>query len=434
MPDKDSHSDTHTDSGSDSRYEAHSQIDTTASAGIKDAGVGIKDTGEAQPCTDQYSDIRPYTDAEVTAVLERLGQSQSLHQALVGYRYPRLPGWMKGLSSRVLGWQLRRHFAPVTTVAAFQDWLGQWVHHLVTSTTAQLEIHGLEHLTKGYPYLWLSNHRDIAMDPTLVNYALMTQAWPTAHIAIGDNLLQNPILADLMRLNKSFIVKRSAANKREKLRELQRLSAYIRDSMASGHSVWLAQREGRSKDNLDHTDTAVLKMLALSGREEALDFTQSLSRLSPVPVLIQYEWDPCDRLKARELVARERDGQYVKAAGEDTQSMMLGLKGHKGRVRLCFGRPLDGAELASAASMAAATDHQLQSMKQVLPSHQAAVWLLKHEFGVELDEVGITAADQLAPDQLPIAAMRARYQGESPEVARRLLTTYAASILGSNAI
>ena len=115
MPDKDSHSDTHTDSGSDSRYEAHSQIDTTASAGIKDAGVGIKDTGEAQPCTDQYSDIRPYTDAEVTAVLERLGQSQSLHQALVGYRYPRLPGWMKGLSSRVLGWQLRRGVAGDTT-------------------------------------------------------------------------------------------------------------------------------------------------------------------------------------------------------------------------------------------------------------------------------------------------------------------------------
>lgn len=82
----------------------------------------------------------------------------------------------------------------------------------------------------GGPYLWISNHRDIAMDPTLVNYALMKHAWATAHISIGDNLLQNAVVADLMRLNKSFIVKRSAESNREKLRELQSLSTYVRDS------------------------------------------------------------------------------------------------------------------------------------------------------------------------------------------------------------
>ncbi|MED5442336.1 MAG: 1-acyl-sn-glycerol-3-phosphate acyltransferase, partial [Pseudomonadota bacterium] len=329
---------------------------------------------------DRYHDIRPYRDEEVRQVLERLGQSFELHRALVSYRFARYPPWSQWLLARIVGWQLRRHFAPMTTVDAFQGWLKDWVTALIDSTTSQVDIYGLDNLNPAQSYLWLSNHRDIAMDPTLVGYALVSSGWPTARIAIGDNLLANPVLADLMRLNKSFIVKRSVTDRRARLKEFQKLSGYIRHSLEGGHSVWLAQREGRAKDNLDHTDTAVLKMLSLSGRDDRLSFSETMRRLRPVPVLVQYEWDPCDVLKARELVALEERGHYQKADGEDTHSILLGMKGQKGNIRICFGSPLTDAEMEDAALMAEATDRKINQMKTLFPVNYAALGLLQGEY------------------------------------------------------
>ncbi|MEK9714142.1 MAG: 1-acyl-sn-glycerol-3-phosphate acyltransferase, partial [Thalassolituus sp.] len=302
-----------------------------------------------------------------------------------------------------------------------------WVRSLVQSTTSAVEIEGLEHLDRGTSYLWLSNHRDIAMDPTLVNYALIASGWRTAQIAIGDNLLETSLLADLMRLNKSFIVRRKITDRREKLRELQRLSAYIHHALDDGHSVWLAQREGRAKDNLDHTDTAVLKMLALSGREQQLDFSQTMVRLRPVPVLVQYEWDPCDLLKARELVALETTGQYLKQPGEDTHSIIRGLKGPKGRVRICFGRPLSGASLEGAQVMASEADQQIASMKVLFPVNYAALRLLQQDFGL-YRELRPSYPEGM---ELPLVELRGRYVGEPELVAVRLLKTYAAHLIAT---
>lgn len=374
---------------------------------------------------DTYHDIRPYSDDEVADVLERLGRSEELHRALVSYRFSRTPAIIQRLLTRLAGWQLRRHFAPVTTVEAFQTWLRQWVNALVHSTTTEVEVCGLDQLDAGKSYLWLSNHRDIAMDPTLVSYALISAGWPTARIAIGDNLLGNQVLADLMRLNKSFIVKRGVEDRRAKLKELQRLSAYIRDSLKGGHSVWLAQREGRAKDNRDHTDTAVLKMLSLSGREDKLAFADTMAYLRPVPVLVQYEWDPCDLLKARELVAIENTGSYAKAEDEDTRSILQGLRGAKGKVRICFGSPLSTEQMADAQTMASATDSAIAGMKALFPVHYAALRLLQQDFG-EYRDVSPQYPDDL---ELPLQELRQRYQGEPPEVAARLLKTYAAILI-----
>lgn len=374
---------------------------------------------------DPYQDIRPYTDEEVCQVLERLGRSKALHQALVDYRFPRTPHMLRWLLSRLVGMQLRRHFGPVTTIAAFQEWLSEWVYELVESTTTDVEIIGLNKLKGQGPYLWMSNHRDIAMDPTLVNYALMKNAWATAHIAIGDNLLQNSVVADLMRLNKSFIVKRSTSSNREKLRELQRLSAYVRDSLAAGHSIWIAQREGRAKDSRDHTDTAVLKMLALSGRDDSLSFVEAMERLKPIPVLVQYEWDPCDLLKARELVALEESGTYSKKVGEDTLSMLTGLRGRKGRVRICFGQLLNADAMEDAQTMADHADAQMLAMSQLFPVNFAALRLLQQEFGLHR---GVSVSYPENTD-LPIAELQARYEGEADLVKIRLLSNYAAPLL-----
>lgn len=374
---------------------------------------------------DPYKDIRPYSDAEVRGVLERLGRSKALHQALVDYRFPQTPVFFRAFLSQLVGWQLRRHFGPVTTIAAFQEWFAEWVYQLVHTTTTSVDIVGLETLRSGGPYLWISNHRDIAMDPTLVNYALMQNAWATAHIAIGDNLLQNSVVADVMRLNKSFIVKRSATSNREKLRELQRLSAYVRDSMAAGHSIWIAQREGRAKDGRDHTDTAVLKMLALSGRDDQLGFSDTMLRLNPVPVLVQYEWDPCDVMKARELVALEETGTYVKKSGEDTLSMLTGLRGNKGRVRICFGKPMSQSDTQDAHIMAVQADTQMAAMREIYPVTYAALRLLQQDFALYRD---INVKFPLHLD-MPLETLRERYHGEADAVKVKLLTNYAASLL-----
>ena len=263
-----------------------------------------------------------------------------------------------------------------------------------------------------------------------VNYALMKHAWATAHIAIGDNLLQNDVVADLMRLNKSFIVKRSAESNREKLRELQRLSAYVRDSMAAGHSIWIAQREGRAKDNRDQTDTAVLKMLALSGRDEKLPFADAMRRLNPVPVVVQYEWDPCDAMKARELVALDTHGSYEKKPGEDTSSMLTGLRGHKGRVRISFGQPMMADDMQDAATMAVCADEQMLAMSQVFPANYAALRLLQQEFGL-YREVMTKYPDGL---ELPLKMMRLRCEGEADAVKVKLLTNYAAPLIAESEV
>ena len=377
---------------------------------------------------DRYHDIRPYRDEEVRQVLERLGQSFELHRALVSYRFARYPPWSQWLLARIVGWQLRRHFAPMTTVDAFQGWLKDWVTALIDSTTSQVDIYGLDNLNPAQSYLWLSNHRDIAMDPTLVGYALVSSGWPTARIAIGDNLLANPVLADLMRLNKSFIVKRSVTDRRARLKEFQKLSGYIRHSLEGGHSVWLAQREGRAKDNLDHTDTAVLKMLSLSGRDDRLSFSETMRRLRPVPVLVQYEWDPCDVLKARELVALEERGHYQKADGEDTHSILLGMKGQKGNIRICFGSPLTDAEMEDAALMAEATDRKINQMKTLFPVNYAALGLLQGEYQL-YQNIEWQCPEGMV---LPTKELQARCSGEPVSVRIRLLKTYAAALINQS--
>lgn len=372
---------------------------------------------------DQYSDIRPYDDDEVRDVILRLTQARTLQHALVKYRFPGLPSWLRQALLPLTGWLLRRRTAHIDSVESFQRWLSPWIESLLKHSTTDIVVRGLEHLCAEKSYLWISNHKDIAMDPTLINYSLYHAGWPTSRVAIGDNLLGHPDVADIMRLNKSFVVKRSIANKREKLRELQKLSAYIRTSLEDGHSVWIAQREGRAKDGLDRTDTAVLKMLALNGRERSENFGTTMQAMRPVPVSIQYEWDPCDVQKAQELVTRAETGGYEKSLDEDTRSIVLGLTGAKGRIYVDFGQPLSAAELASADDMAQAIDRQLQQMCEILPVQWSALYLLQQEFsqGHELvcDERVSSTHEQLLK----------RLQGLERPVRQRLLQTYAAPLL-----
>ena len=372
---------------------------------------------------DPFSDIRPYRDDEVVTVLDRITGSMTLHRALLKYRLPMLPHWLRELMLPLARWVMKQQLDGINTVAGFQAWLERRVGKLLDKTSGRVIVRGLERMAPEQGHLWISNHRDIAMDPTMINYSLHQAGWPTSRIAIGDNLLGHPDVADLMRLNKSFIVKRNISAKREKLAALQQLSNYIRHSLDEHESVWIAQREGRAKDGIDATDTAVLKMMALHGRERSETFTETMSRLRPVPVSIQYEWDPCDLMKGRELVARRKYGSYRKEEGEDTRSLLTGITGHKGTIHVDFGTPLTQEEMASPETMAAAIDRQILQMTEVLPVHHAALAMLQNDFNT-LYEVQAEPVPESLTQQL-----RARIEHEARDVQEQVLRGYAMPIL-----
>ena len=318
----------------------------------------------------EFEAIRPYADAEVRPVLERLLADEAFLSTLTHYRFPRLAGPLGWLLRPVLAHYLRREIQGVDSVAALQTRIEPYVDRSIEKASDGISYSGLENLHKGRAYLFLSNHRDIVMDPAFVNYALYHAAHPTPRLAIGDNLLQKPFVSDLMRLNKSFIVHRSISGRREKLAAFQTLSAYINHSIRDEQaSIWIAQAEGRAKDGDDRTDPAILKMFHMSRKDEA--FAQVMADLHLVPISISYEYDPCDLAKARELYIRASTGSYSKAPGEDDASIALGITGYKGRVHIHFGAEIDTPE-DDAKLLAQRIDREILGHYRLFPVHYLA--------------------------------------------------------------
>ncbi|MEH6639426.1 MAG: 1-acyl-sn-glycerol-3-phosphate acyltransferase [Porticoccaceae bacterium] len=294
-----------------------------------------------------FDDIRPYRDDEVRGVLDRLSVDTEFLDILAGLKLPRLKrsGLGRRLARWLVGLRVRRVFTRINTVRDFQQLISAHLHAHMQVASTGISVRGLTALQSDQAYLFISNHRDIAMDPAMVNLVLDDHDFKTTRIAIGDNLLSKPFASDLMRINKSFIVKRSSAGRREKLAALKQLSAYIRHSVVEENcSIWIAQSEGRAKDGIDKTETAMLKMLALS-KTKGQNFAQALVELRIVPVSISYEFDPCDKDKTRELHALRSEGSYQKDQYEDLKSIYAGIMGDKGRIVVAFGEPVSGKSL-----------------------------------------------------------------------------------------
>jgi hypothetical protein len=312
---------------------------------------------------DEFEAIRPYADAEVPAVMARLFADREFLDILAHFRFPRLAGPMGWMLKPLIAQRLKREFASIHSVDTLQARIEMYLDRTIERATDGITYSGLEKLQPGCAYLFLANHRDIVMDPAFVNYAVFQAKMRTPRIAIGDNLLQRPFVSDLMRLNKSFIVRRSVTGRREKLAAYQVLSAYINHSIRNdGESIWIAQAEGRAKDGDDRTDSAILKMMHMSRKDEP--FAEAMAALRPTPVSISYEYDPCDQAKARELYIRASTGTYTKAPGEDDTSIALGITGYKGRVHVNFGTPItdvpdDPKQLASAIDRQILCDYRL---------------------------------------------------------------------------
>jgi len=274
-----------------------------------------------------FDDIRPYRDEEVQIKIKQLLQLTPFMDVM----QKMMPALEKEQILHILN--------KVQSIKELQEGvIIPLLDTLIDKTIEEVKFSGLENLNKDQAYLFVSTHRDIVMDSAMMNYVLLNQGFETAEIAIGDNLMTIPWVVDVVKLNKTFIVKRNLP-KEKRLEESYKLSAYIRDAVIHRkQSVWIAQRSGRSKDGNDTTNPGLIKMFQLSGGSSAYEDIKSLNIC---PVSIAYEYNPCDALFLPELIARSQELEFRKAKGEDVRHMSQGIQGYKGKVSIDFGRPLN---------------------------------------------------------------------------------------------
>ena len=360
--------------------------------------------------SDPFADIRPYRDDEVPAVLSRLLHNPEFLSAIARLRVGPAARLIPAMWRPLVRLFLSRQLAGVTDVHSMQMVIKVYLEKMIEDTTGGFSVSGLEQLDASRAYLFMSNHRDIAMDPAFTNYALHAGSHETVRIAIGDNLLTKPWVSDLMRLNKSFIVERSVSGPRELLAASRQLSKYIRHSLQEENApIWIAQREGRAKNGIDRTEPAVIKMLSMSRDKSSETFGEHIAGLGIVPVAISYELDPCDALKARELYQVESEGSYQKGEQEDVASIGQGISGHKGRVHVSFGTPL-GDDFDSADDVASEVDRQIVREYCLHPTNIYA-WEIRNNRAAEelpdtlYTEAGITDRQDFEAriDALPLA-------------------------------
>ena len=211
------------------------------------------------------------------------------------------------------------------------------LNYFLDKTTTKIVYSGIENVRFPQPHIFIANHRDIVLDSSILQNYFFNTGFQATKTAIGDNLISGvPFLTEFARLNKTFLVLRSATL-HEKINNLHLLSDYINYSLfTENESVWIAQRNGRTKDGFDSTQQGLIKMLAICSKEPPLNY---LKKVNLTPVTISYEYEPCDKLKAKELALSE-EGEYIKQPQEDFNSIKQGILDYKGEVHLAIGKPV----------------------------------------------------------------------------------------------
>ncbi|MBN2655536.1 MAG: 1-acyl-sn-glycerol-3-phosphate acyltransferase [Spirochaetales bacterium] len=318
-----------------------------------------------------FEKIRAYKDEDIPVVMDRLLKSRWFIRNCRMLLFPGLPGWLNkpfdGGMKLFLTWRLK----PIKTTLELHRKIiiDKVVSKVIFKTSDGISFSGLEKLDRSKPYLFVSNHRDIALDPLLLNYILCTNNFHPAEIGFGNNLMFNEPLTDLIRIYGSYIIQRDLP-KREKIQAVANLSAYIRFRLSQGHSIWIAQRKGRAKDGFDKTNPSVLKMLSYSARKEGMSFRAFLDSVNLIPVSISYELDPLDRLKAWEVFEIQNRGCHRKWKMEDMTSVIYGMRGDKGRINCSFGERIKGYE--TPAEAAQAIDNEIYRTYRLWPTNYIA--------------------------------------------------------------
>lgn len=274
--------------------------------------------------------------------------------------------------------EAREKFLAFENVHQFQSTaMYRGCEYIIAHSMSQFTYSGEEHLD-GKPCLFISNHRDIVLDAMMLQYILIQQGHDTSHVVVGSNLWEMPILALLARANKMYGIDRGGTH-REYYDALIKMSRHLRHLVAErGESVWIAQRNGRTKDGIDRTDPALIKMIAASG--DRSDPVAALDAMHIIPVSVSYEWEPCGLLKAREMCLRQQ-GPYAKQPGEDTQSIISGITDFKGRVHFSICKPIEHDELVAANGsfdlIADLIDHRISQGYHAWPNNRIAQEMLR---------------------------------------------------------
>ena len=267
---------------------------------------------------EKYDSIRPYEPEELPEVYERLIADEQF-KAVVGKVFPQVP--FEALAAKLKQCKTNLDFQIAFCYPFLKDLLSK------ASKGCDIDISAIDNTRR---YTFVSNHRDIVLDSALLDVMLIEADFKTTcEIAIGDNLLAAPWIENLVRVNKSFIVKRSAGI-REMLVNSRTMAEYMHLVINDKHdNIWIAQREGRAKDSNDRTQESIVKMMAMGGEGTV---TERLQQLHIVPVAISYEYDPCDWLKAQEFQLKRDVEGWKKTKADDVLSMQTGIMGYKGHI------------------------------------------------------------------------------------------------------
>ncbi len=321
---------------------------------------------------EKFEDIRPYIDTEVSPALERIANNPLLND-ISSYLFPG-----KG----------EEYFKDILlsckTIDDFQNKvMAVVVKKILADTAKTLTYSGLEYFGKGEKHLIISNHRDIVLDSAIIQIILHSHGVQTTEMAVGDNLITSPFIEDIARTNKMIKVVRSTSP-REVYTTSQVLSQYIRYNIVSDkNSIWIAQRNGRTKDGNDITEQGLLKMLDMSGEG---DFLKDFGELCILPVSISYEYEPCDLLKTVELFISRRK-KYVKSKNEDLNSILTGIMQFKGNIHIEFNEPMKLQEIEAASkfdknerfkALASSIDYKINSSYKLWKNNYIAYDMLNN--------------------------------------------------------
>ena len=285
----------------------------------------------------KFDSIRPYNDNEVNDVLSQLSSNRRFLKMLFATgKFNQIRYFP--FSRKILSLVLKNRIKNINDVNSYQNLFEGIVSGIVQQSINKFSVEGIKNLDSEKGYLYISNHRDITLDSALLNLTLHQNNLNTTYNAVGNNLLSEKWASDLMRLNKSFIIDRSDKSKRDIYKSLNLASEFIFNAIKNkNESVWIAQKQGRSKDGNDYTDPSVIKMIHLNSRKK-VPVDQYLNSLNIVPVSISYEKDPNDLLKAKELYLTDLNQKYTKDRKEDMESISDGIIGDKGDVHLSIGK------------------------------------------------------------------------------------------------
>lgn len=273
-----------------------------------------------------YNNIRYYNDEDFRRFIPELANEPTMYRVMSYFK--------KGISEQ----EAIDYLLSFNTLEEFQKgFIIHLIEKIINDSVDKLTFSGLENVDPTKNYVFITNHRNIVMDVSMLNYILYLdkkEKFKSTAIAIGDNLLGTPWIKHLARMNKSFLVERDLTPQ-EMLMSSKRLSSYIRHIITTKQdSIWIAHREGRTKDGNDFTQAGLIKMLTMSAKGL---FADIIGELHLLPVVISYEEDPCDAMKINEISTLKSGEKYVKGPMEDFNSMFNGMMGKKGRVHFHFG-------------------------------------------------------------------------------------------------